>query len=95
LANFERDVGAWISSRDLAQLFGRAIETPVTVDDHGVRWLVVNGISGNTRAFRSLEKACRLVGYAPEDDSGITCADDIRRLLTGPEAGAPSGQVGA
>ncbi|MBI3457856.1 MAG: NAD(P)-dependent oxidoreductase [Candidatus Rokubacteria bacterium] len=94
LANFKRDLGAWISARDLAQLFSRAIEAPVIADDHGVPWLVVYGISGNTRAFWSLENARRVLGYAPEDDSEITCADDIRRLLTAPEAGAPGGRVG-
>jgi hypothetical protein len=95
LANFKRDLGAWISARDLAQLFCRAIEAPVIADEHGVPWLVVYGISGNTRAFWSLESARRVLGYAPEDDSEVTYADDIRRLLTGPDAGAPGGRVGA
>jgi NAD+ dependent glucose-6-phosphate dehydrogenase len=95
LANFKRDLGAWISPRDLAQLFARAIEAPDIRDARGVPWLVAYGISGNTRAFWSLEEARRVLGYAPEDDSEITYADDIRRLLTGPGAGAPGGRVGA
>ncbi len=95
LANFKRDLGAWLSERDLRQLFRRAIETPRIEDEHGVPWLVVYGISGNTRAFWSLENARRVLGYAPEDDSEVRYADDVRRFLTGPEAGAPGGRVGA
>ena len=95
LANFKRDLGAWASSRDLAQLFRRAVETPDITDAHGVPWLVVYGISGNTRAFWSLENARRVLGYTPEDDSEVAYADDIRRLLTGPTAHAPGGRVGA
>jgi nucleoside-diphosphate-sugar epimerase len=95
LANFKRDLGAWISPRDLAQLFWRAVEATDIADAHGVPWLVVYGISDNTRAFWSLENARRLLGYAPEDDSEVTYADDIRRLLTGPSARASGGRVGA
>ncbi len=95
LANFKRDLGAWLSERDLRQLVMRAIDTPDIADGHGVPWLVVYGISGNTRAFWSLESARRVLGYAPEDDSEVRYADDVRRLLTGPSAGAPGGRVGA
>jgi nucleoside-diphosphate-sugar epimerase len=95
LANFKRDLGAWVSPRDLAQLFRRAIETPDIADGTGVPWLVVYGISGNTRAFWSLENARRVLGYAPDDDSEIAYAEDIRRLLTGVAAHAPGGRVGA
>jgi NAD+ dependent glucose-6-phosphate dehydrogenase len=95
LANFKRDLGAWISPRDLAQLFWRAVEAADIADAHGVPWLVVYGISDNTRAFWSLENARRLLGYAPEDDSEVTYAEDIRRLLTGPGARASGGRVDA
>jgi nucleoside-diphosphate-sugar epimerase len=95
LANFKRDLGAWVSPRDLAQLFCRAIEAAEIGDVGGAPWLVVYGISGNTRAFWSLENARGVLGYAPQDDSEITYADDIRRLLTGPDAGTPGGRVGA
>ena len=95
LANFKRDLGAWLSERDLCQLFHRALETPRIENEHGVPWLVVYGISNNTRAFWSLETARRVLGYQPQDDAEVTYADDIRRLLTGPAAGAPGGRVGA
>src|SRR5262245_4587478 len=94
VANFKRDLGAWISPRDLAQLFSSAVDTPDIADAHGVPWLVVYGISDNTRAFWSLESARRVLGYAPQDDSEVTYAEDIRRLLTGPDRKASPGRLG-
>jgi NAD+ dependent glucose-6-phosphate dehydrogenase len=98
LANFKRDLGAWVSERDLRQLFRRSIETPRIENAHGVPWLVVYGVSDNTRAFWSLESARRVLGYRPEDDSEVRYADDVRRLLTGPgppAAGAPEAGPGS
>ena len=94
LSNFKRDLGAWLSERDWRQLVRRAVDTPRIENERGVPWLVVYGISGNTRAFWSLESARRVLGYAPEDDSEVTYADDIRRLLTGPDRQAPPGRLG-
>jgi nucleoside-diphosphate-sugar epimerase len=94
VANFKRDLGAHISERDLCQLFRRSVETPNIENEHGVPWLVVYGISDNTRAFWSLESARRVLGYRPEDDAEVKYADDVRRLLTGPDANAPQGKVG-
>ena len=48
-ANYKRDLGAYLSPRDLAQLFTRAIETPNIENEHGIPWQVVYGISNNTR----------------------------------------------
>ena len=95
LVNFKRDLGAHLSERDLRQLVGRALDARDIRNEHGVPWLVVYGISGNTRAFWSLETARRGLGYAPEDDSEVRYADDVRRYLTGPRAKAPGGRVGA
>ena len=94
LANFKRDLGAHFSRRDLRQLFIKAIEIPDIERPDGVPWLVVYGISGNTRAFWSLESARRVLGYEPEDDSEVKYAADIARLLTGPDAGIGGGRVG-
>jgi nucleoside-diphosphate-sugar epimerase len=94
LANFKRDLGAWVSPRDLAELFRRALDAEDIRDRHGVPWLVVYGISNNTRAFWSLESARRVLGYAPQDDAEVAYADDVRRLLTGPDASAPGGRLG-
>jgi NAD+ dependent glucose-6-phosphate dehydrogenase len=94
-ANFKRDLGAWLSTRDLRQLVRRAIEARDVRNADGVPWLVVYGISGNTRAFWSLESARRVLGYAPTDDSEVAYAADIRRLLTGPRARVRGGRLGA
>jgi hypothetical protein len=55
----------------------------------------VYGISGNTRAFWSLESARRVLGYTPRDDSEVAYAKDIRRLLTGAGARARGGRLRA
>ena len=94
LTNFKRDLGAHLSSRDLTQLVRRAIETPNIERSDGVPWQVVYGISGNTRAFWSLESARAVLGYEPEDDSEVKYAADIARLLTAKDAGIGGGKVG-
>ena len=90
--NYKRDLGAYISPRDITQLFQKAIETPNIDNEHGVPWQVVYGISNNTRAFWSLTSARNVLGYEPEDDSEVKFADDIRGLLI--EGGAGGGRVG-
>ena len=92
-STYKRGLGAHFSERDLRQLFAKAIETPNIANEHGVPWLIVYGISANTRAFWSLETARRVLGYEPEDDSEIKFADDIARHLVGEDAAGP-GKVG-
>lgn len=81
---YRRDLGAWISERDLQQLYVKAIEAEDVRDDDGIPFQAFYGISNNTRAFWDLANARRLIGYAPEDDSEIAFADDIRRYLSTP-----------
>ena len=90
--NYKRDLGAYISPRDITQLFQKAIEAPNIENEHGVPWQVVYGISDNTRAFWSLTSARKALGYEPQDDSEVKFADDIRRFLIGENA--PGGRVG-
>lgn len=90
-SNYKRDLGAYISPRDITQLFTKAIETPNIDNEHGVPWQVVYGISNNTRAFWSLSNARKAIGYEPEDDSEVKFADDIKRFLM--DGGAPGGRV--
>jgi hypothetical protein len=80
-AAYKRDLGAYISSRDLQQLFVRSIETQPIEDEWGVPFQIFYGISGNTRAFWSIANARRLIGYDPEDDSEVRYTGDIQRLL--------------
>jgi NAD dependent epimerase/dehydratase family len=80
-AAYKRDLGAYISPRDLQQLFVRSIETTWIEDEWDVPFQIFYGISNNTRAFWSIANARRVIGYDPEDDSELTYAADIQRLL--------------
>src|SRR5215212_3843345 len=81
---YKRDLGAYISPRDLTQLFVKSIEAPNIEDEHGIPYHAVYGISDNARAFWSLVNARRTIGYAPEDDSELVYSDDIREYLANP-----------
>jgi NAD+ dependent glucose-6-phosphate dehydrogenase len=81
-----RDLGMWVSPRDLAQLFVRSVEAPRIEDEHGVPFQVFYGISDNTRKAWSIANARRVAGYAPQDDSEVVYAEEIRRFVTGPAA---------
>lgn len=81
---YKRDLGAYISPRDMQQLAVRSIETPGLEDRWGVPFQIFYGVSDNARAFWSIANARELIGYAPEDDSEVTYAEDIRRLLIEP-----------
>ncbi len=83
-ATLHRDLGMWVSPRDLAQLFARSIEAPSIADEYGVPFQVVYGISANTRSAWSIANARRVLGYAPEDDSEAVYADEIRRFILEP-----------
>ena len=93
-ANYKRDLGAYLSPRDLTQLFVKSIETLNIENEHGIPWQVVYGISNNTRAFWSLSNAREVLGYSPEDDSEVKYADDIRAFLHGQDADGGCGRVG-
>jgi hypothetical protein len=80
-AAYKRDLGAYISQRDLQQLFVRSIETERIEDEWEVPFQIFYGVSGNTRAFWSIANARRVIGYEPEDDSEVRYAADIQRLL--------------
>jgi hypothetical protein len=96
---YRRDLGAYLSARDLQQLVIKSIETERIEDEHGIPWQVFYGISNNTRAFWSIANARRVIGYAPEDDSEVLFAEDIRRVLadvpgrTYPSPGAGDGSL--
>jgi hypothetical protein len=79
-----RDLGMWVSPRDLAQLFVKSIEAPNIEDEYGIPFQVFNGMSANTRSAWSLENARTVIGYAPEDDSEVVYADEIRQYILDP-----------
>jgi hypothetical protein len=90
-ANYKRNLGAFISPRDIQQLFVRSIETERIEDEAGIPFQIFYGVSNNTRGFWSIANARRVIGYDPEDDSETRYAEDIHRLLTKP---AVNGRVG-
>lgn len=57
-----RHLSTWLSPRDTVQLFQKAVDAP------GVGFLVVAGISGNTRRWMTPE-GWDLLGYVPQDDA--------------------------
>ena len=82
--SYRRDLGAYISPRDVQQLYVKSIETEDIGNGDGVPFQVFYGISNNARAFWSIANARRIIDYAPEDDSELLYADDIRQHLMAP-----------
>jgi hypothetical protein len=89
--HYKRNLGAFISPRDIQQLFVRSIETEHIEDEWGVPFLIVYGISNNTRAFWSIANARRILGYDPEDDSETRYAAEVHQRLT---SAGENGRVG-
>ena len=75
-----RALGAYLSKRDQVQQAVRMVETEDIRDEHGVPFLIVYGISGNTHRFWSIANARAKIGYAPEDDSQVNFADRIAAI---------------
>ena len=61
-----RHLSTWLSPRDAAQLFARAVSAPSSALPDGFR--IVAGISANTRRWMTDEGWAEL-GYAPQDDA--------------------------
>jgi hypothetical protein len=89
VAGYKRDLGAYISERDLQQLFMRSIETERIDNEHGIPFQIFYGISDNTRKFWSIVNARKVIGYAPEDDSEVKYGEDIATFLMGGNQGNP------
>jgi nucleoside-diphosphate-sugar epimerase len=79
-----RDLGMWVSPRDLAQLFVKSVEAPNIEDEYGIPFQVFNGMSANTRSAWSLTNARKVIGYDPQDDSEVVYADEIRKYILDP-----------
>ena len=91
---YRRNLGAYISPRDLTQLFVKSIETENIDNEWGIPWQVFYGISNNTRAFWGLANARGVVGYEPEDDSEVKWAADIFEHITGRRVKGRAGETG-
>ena len=79
--SYKRNLGAYISERDMRQLYTRSIEAEDIRNADGIPFQIFYGVSNNTRAFWSIANARSVIGYAPEDDSERVFADDIRRHI--------------
>ena len=75
-----RALGAYLSRRDQVQQAVKMVEAPDIRDEHGVPYLIVYGVSGNTHGFWSIVNARRRIGYAPEDNSQVNFADQIAAI---------------
>jgi hypothetical protein len=64
-AVYKRDLGAYISQRDLQQLFVRSLEAEHIEDEWDVPFQIFYGISGNTRAFWGIANADKPRRYRP------------------------------
>jgi hypothetical protein len=74
-----RALGAYMSQRDMQQLFIKSIEAEDIRDERGVPFQIFYGISGNHHAFWSIANAREVIGYAPEDNSEIRFHELIAR----------------
>ena len=81
LKQLHRELGAYLSARDLSQLVIKSIEAENIEDENGVPFQVFFGISGNTHRFWNIDNARRVVEYAPEDDSQIRFAGEIAEII--------------
>lgn len=80
IPTMHRALGAYLSRGDQVQQAIRMVETEDITDEHGVPFLIVYGISGNTHRFWSLANARQKIGYAPEDDSQVNFAEKIAAI---------------
>lgn len=89
LKKMHRELGAYFSGRDLAQMVIKSIETENIEDENGVPFQVFFGISGNTHRFWSIDNARKVIGYAPEDDSQIRFAGEIAEVIQAAQKNYP------
>lgn len=78
---YKRDLGAYISPRDLTQLFEKSIECPQIDNEWGIPFQIFYGISNNARKFWGIANARRVIGYEPQDDSEVKYWRDIATFL--------------
>lgn len=78
---YKRDLAAYISERDLQQLFCKSIEKPNIENQYGVPFQIFFGTSNNSRKIWSITNARKVVGYEPEDDSEVRFSKNIYELL--------------
>jgi hypothetical protein len=88
LTCMRRALAAYLSARDLTQLFVKSIETADIRDEHGVPFQIFYGISNNAYAFWSIASARKIIGYEPEDSSEINFAEGVAAHIAAAKAQA-------
>jgi hypothetical protein len=83
-----RALGAYVSARDLQQLFIKSIETEDIRDEHGIPFQIFYGISGNSHGFWSIANARKIIGYAPEDNSEYRFYEQVAEHIRAAQAQA-------
>lgn len=73
-----RHLSTWLSPRDCVQLFYKAITAPNICDVAGVPFLLVAGISANTRRWMSSE-GWDVLDYTPQDNAEVY-ANELEHL---------------
>lgn len=81
-----RNLATWLSPRDAAHLFRRAVDAP------GVTFLTVAGISANTRRWMNPD-GWDVLSYAPEDNAEAYAAE-IESIKGDPQSNAERFQGG-
>lgn len=69
LRRMRRALAAYISQRDMAQLFIKSIDAEDIRNKFNVPFQIFYGISANAHAIWSIANARRVIGYAPQDNS--------------------------
>lgn len=82
-----RALAAYISDRDMQQLFTKSIEAGDIRDQHGVPFQIFYGISNNPHAFWSIANARKVIGYDPQDNSELRFADLIAKHIQAAQNG--------
>jgi hypothetical protein len=86
LTTMRRALGAYISARDLTQLFVKSIETPDIRDEHGIPFQVFYGVSGNSHGFWSIVNARKIIGYEPQDNSELRFHKEVAAHIAAAQA---------
>jgi len=94
LEEFKRNLGAFISPRDITQLFTKAVDAQNIENEYGVPFVIAYGCSDNTRRFWSIETGRKYLDYQPQDDTEVLYSKEIVKLITGDGTNIRGGKVG-
>ena len=76
-----RALAAYLSERDMQQLFVKSIEAEDIRDDRGVPFQIFYGVSDYPHGFWSIANARKIIGYEPEDNSELRFAGWIQKHI--------------